>query len=298
MTTLGIDVSHYQGRVNWPLVAGSGVKFAFAKATEGTTWVDVEFSRNWAGMQEVGLFRSAYHFARPGQDPESQVAHFAAVVGPLGFRDLPPVLDLEVNDGHPKAAVLEWAKAFLRKGRELFGRRLIIYTGGFWRDKLANDKDLFFVEHDLWLAAYNTSPQLVGGWTKYAFWQYTEGRLNSPADIRGVPPCDQDRFQGSEQDLEALCQGVSPAPKPAPDPAADQAWPGIHFVWPRMPAVAGGAVRHWQARLKELGFDVDVDGVFGPQSKAACIAFQRSHGLTADGIVGKLTWTASFEASL
>ncbi len=69
---MGIDVSHYQGEVDWSLVASGDVKFAFAKATEGTHFTDDRFSRNWRHMQEVGLFRGAYHFARPGVETRSR----------------------------------------------------------------------------------------------------------------------------------------------------------------------------------------------------------------------------------
>src|SRR3954466_14597630 len=100
----GIDVSHYQGQVDWHSVARSDVKFALAKASESTK-PDDQFARNWSQMQEVGLYRGAYHFGHPGSDPEAQASFFASVAGPLGFRDLPPVLDLEVADGHDAPTV-------------------------------------------------------------------------------------------------------------------------------------------------------------------------------------------------
>src|SRR5258706_9107166 len=124
MRILGIDVSHYQGDVRWSDVAQSDVKFAFAKATENNTSVDALFQKNWRGIQEAGLYRGAYHFGRPGGDPETQAAHFHAAVGALSFRDLPPVLDIEVADGHDAQHVLSWARAFLDKAEQLFGRRL------------------------------------------------------------------------------------------------------------------------------------------------------------------------------
>ena len=117
MSLLGIDVSHYQGDVNWFAVAGGGVKFAFAKATEGNTWVDTRFTQNWSRIQEVGLVRGAYHFGRPGRDAETQAVHFASVVGPLGFNDLPPVLDIEEDDGQSAEHVLAWSRAFHGQGR-------------------------------------------------------------------------------------------------------------------------------------------------------------------------------------
>ena len=77
MSLLGIDVSHYNGEVDWFSVSDSDVKFAFAKATEGTSMVDDRFANNWKGMGDAGLLRGAYHFARPGGDPEAQCSRIA-----------------------------------------------------------------------------------------------------------------------------------------------------------------------------------------------------------------------------
>jgi lysozyme len=295
MSVRGIDVSHHQGEVNWFSVATSDVKYAFVKATEGNTFVDQQFDRNWRRIQEAGLLRGAYHFGRPGRDPETQAVHFSSVVGPLGFGDLPPVLDLEEDDGHGPAHVLEWARAFTRKAEALFGRKLIVYTGAFWRGEMGNPDDPLFRERALWLAAYVQNPVVPASWKRWTFWQYTDGKHNGPVAIPGVPPCDQDLFAGDATQLAALCDpGAVPPVEPTPVPQPGNAWPNIAFVWPRRPTVSGPAVRQWQTRMVELGFTLDIDGAYGPQSKAACTAFQRDRGLSADGIVGRRTWNACF----
>lgn len=298
---LGIDVSHYQGQVNWHAVADGDVQFAIAKATEGTS-VDDQFKRNWPGIQEAGLFRGAYHFARPGSDPEAQAAHFAATVGRLGFRDLPPTLDLEAADGHPAAAVLTWAQKFVNRAEALFGRPIMIYTGQFWRGALGNPApDALFSQRVLWLAGYVPEAKLnvPKTWSRWTFWQYSNGTLNTPAKVQGVGHCDQSWFNGDANAMNQLCAGNSPEPQPAPEPGPNNTLPpGIHFVWPRTPAVAGPSVKLWQKQMAELGFQIDADGVYGPQSKIACLAFQRNAGLVADGIVGPATWQAAFSADV
>ncbi len=293
MRVRGIDVSHYQGDIDWFAVAQSDVKFVFVKATESSTAVDSKFTKNYAAVREVGLYRGAYHFARPGGDPETQAAHFAAVVGELGFGDLPPVLDLEEADGHPPAHVLAWAEAFVKKAEALFARSLVLYTGGFWRFQLGNPNSAFFGQRKLWLAAYSQNPVVPKSWQAWTLWQYSDGSHNGAVPIPGLrTPVDQNWFDDSHGDLASLCE-TQPGPAPAPLPAPQgSAWPGIHFVWPRVPPVSGEPVRLFQTRLNALGFDVDADGVYGPQSKAACIAFQRDRGLKADGIVGPKTWDA------
>jgi lysozyme len=294
MRTLGIDVSHWQNDVDWFTVAKSDVKFAFAKATDGTKTVDAQFSRNWSQIQEVGLFRGAYHYGHPGQDPESQAVHFSSVVGSLGFRDLPPVLDLEEADGHPAGEILEWARAFVKKAESLFARQLIVYSGYFWRGPMKNPNDAFFRERLLWLPAYGPNPVVPASWNKWTFWQYTEGTQNAPASIPGVRPCDQNWFDGSESDLAQLCAGAAPQPEPPPPAGPNDTWPGTYFVWPRHPAMTGPGIEQWQKRMGQLKYVLDADGVYGPESKAACIALQRDRGLSADGIVGRATWEATF----
>lgn len=297
MQLRGIDVSHYQGDVDWFAVAQGGLSFGFAKATEGASTVDDRFVHNWRGIQEAGLFRGAYHFGRPGRDPEAQAAHFASVVGTLGFRDMPPVLDLEESDGHSAEDVLAWARAFTTRAEALFERRLIVYTGGFWRFQLGNRNDPFFTARPLWLAAYGKNPVVPASWKAWTFWQYSDGRYNDPITIPGVRgPVDQSVFESDTDALSTFCSGamldgdvVGPA-----TPPTDSSWPGIFLVWPHVPPVSGDAVKKWQTRVGEVGFPVDVDGVYGPESKRACRAFQKEHGLVADGIVGRLTWDACF----
>lgn len=315
MQTLGIDVSGSHGDIDWLSIAASRVRFAFVRATEGSTGVDGNFEKNWHAAGGVGLFRGAYHFGRPGGDPETQAAHFAATVGEQSFRDLPPVLDLEEADGHGPRHVLQWAEAFLRKAESLFRRQLILHTGGFWRFHLGNPDVPFFRQRKLWLAAYSPQPIVPASWQDWTFWNFSDGTHNRPIPIPGLSaPVDQSQFHGSEQELAALCgqglesfyeadrlrecdascedpsrtrgQAVSVL---APNP---QLWPGVHFTWPRASIFFGDAVRLFQARLTAQGYTIVVDGIYGAETRAACLAFQRDRGLTADGIVGPRTWDA------
>lgn len=299
MQLRGIDVSRYQGDVDWFAVERAELAFGFAKATEGTTGVDPEFVKNWRAIREAGLFRGAYHFGRPGGDPEAQAEHFASVVGILGFRDMPPVLDLEESDGHDAEHVIDWAHAFADRAEGLFGRRILLYTGGFWHFELENRIDPYFAIRPLWLAAYRANPIVPANWKSWSFWQYTDGRYNGAIQVPGVRgPVDQNFFAGDEAALEQFCAdavlgGGPPAPPP---PEGNSTWPGTFFVWPHDPPISGDSVRKWQTRITELGFPVHVDGIYGPESKSACRAFQREHGLVADGIVGRRTWDACFGA--
>src|SRR5580765_6643007 len=86
-TVTGIDVSHYQGTVDWAKVAASGRKFGIAKATEGTGYVDASFAANWAAMANAGVIRGAYHYFHANLDPVTQAQHFVNTMGALGAGD-------------------------------------------------------------------------------------------------------------------------------------------------------------------------------------------------------------------
>lgn len=292
----GLDVSHHQGTLSWPSIASGGVEFCFIKATEGTSFVDDKFERNWRGAQDAGLFRGAYHFGRVGADPATQAVHFRSVVGALGFRDLPPVLDIEEANGHSAERVISWTRDFLSKARELFDRQPIVYTGHFWRDYMGNPADPFFGQHPLWLAGYVTEPKLKvpAAWSKWTFWQYTDGKHNNPRSIPGVPACDQNFFEGTTAELDALCSPASTPLPPLPPVPNDNAWPGTYLAWRQSPALSGDAVRRFQERMAQLGYAIVADGAYGPQSKRVCQAFQKENGLSADGIVGPKTWKLAF----
>src|SRR5262245_48071429 len=92
----GLDVSHFQGTVDWPQVAQAGYGFAFIKATDGITYTDPMFAQNWAGAKAAGLLRGAYHFFEADDDPQQQAENFLKTVS-LESGDLPPVLDVEAS---------------------------------------------------------------------------------------------------------------------------------------------------------------------------------------------------------
>ncbi len=195
----GVDVSHYQGTINWSSVKASGKAFAFCKATEGTTYTDPNFASYWAGMKSVGLIRGAYHFGRPGSDPTVQADHFVNTVAPVNG-DLQLVLDLETSDGKTPSQVRSWTVTFLNRVQARTGRPGIIYTGFyFWRDSAGNGSNL---NCPLWLAAYvsDPAPYVPAAWGTWSFWQYTS--FGSVPGVSGN--VDRDAWNGSLAALNNL----------------------------------------------------------------------------------------------
>jgi lysozyme len=198
--TPGLDVSHWQGTIDWNSVKNAGYVFAFAKATEGLTYKDPNFAANWQGMKSVGLIRGAYHFGHPGQDPIAQADFFVNTVRPVSG-DLQLVLDLEVTDGKTPAQVWAWTQAFCARVKMRTGRPGIIYTGFyFWRDSVGNPTNN--LNCPLWLAAYVSDPStyVPPAWGTWSFWQYT-----SSGSVPGISGnVDLDYFHGSVTTLKKL----------------------------------------------------------------------------------------------
>lgn len=265
-TLLGIDVSDFQGRVDWQTVAKSGVVFAFAKATEGATFVADTFATNWAGMKTAGLVRGAYHFFRPTKDPIAQANLFLRTAK-TAIGDLPPVLDVEVSDGVSASELNRRVAQWLKVVETATKRQAIIYTSlGFWEAGL-NNSDAFR-GHPLWIAQYGVNaPELPGNWSQWTFWQYSDtGRVAGVAG--GV---DVNRFNGPLASLRDFAQG---------------------YLWLAQ-GNRGPAVAALQQKLRRKGFNPGaVDGVFGPGTRAAVIAVQRAKQLSLTGVADAPTQKA------
>jgi len=195
----GIDVSNYQGNVNWVSVKNAGNSFGIAKATEGTTYTDAYFAHNWYYMQQAGIIRGAYHFGHPGSDPIAQAKFFVTQVGNRSGA-LQLILDLETTDGQTPAQVWAWTQSFINEIKVLTGKPGIIYTGYyFWRDSVGNPTNN--LNCPLWIADYGVSSPLVPqAWSTWTFWQYSD--TGSVPGVNGN--CDVNYFHGTLTNLKAL----------------------------------------------------------------------------------------------
>ena len=163
-----IDVSGYQGAVDWHRVRASGVERAYVKATEGTSFVDGTFHANVEGARSAGVTVGAYHFAHPANSPAADLSHFLRTISGHVFPgDLPPCLDLEVTDGHDWTYLNEWKGHFLGGVDEAIG----LYAGGvlytyysFWHNLT------LYPERPVWGAAYNNAFTPPPTWVA---WQYS-----------------------------------------------------------------------------------------------------------------------------
>lgn len=172
----GIDVSKYQGRIDWAGVKAGGTHFAFIKATEGGDHLDERFAENWAGARAAGVPRGAYHFVFWCRDAHEQVEWFKRNV-PADSDALPPVLDLEWNHTSkkcgrklPREQALPMIKVMLEGMHAHTGKRPIIYTDpGFYADVLEG----YFEEYPMWARSVANEPEARYGQRPWMMWQYT-----------------------------------------------------------------------------------------------------------------------------
>jgi|GEM_PF-3527656 len=219
---LGIDVSHWQGDINWAKVKAAGVKFAMIKATDGATAVDRKFDRNWAGAKAVGIKRGAYHFHQPTDDPHRQVDNLIQNLQ-LDPGEIPPALDIEFtlperHPGKPLPAAIRIpaAETWLAEVERQLNIRPMIYTGpNAWQVLMvvAGVAPAWTSKYKLWIANYQVLKPFipVGFKAPHTIWQHTDSGHTDGIDGN----VDQDKFNGSQADMDTwLATAMAKAPTP------------------------------------------------------------------------------------
>lgn len=187
----GVDVSHYQGDINWKKLEDQGVRFAFIKATEGSGHIDESVRDNLTNGAETDIKLSCYHFFSFDSPGETQADNFIASVG-IDEIDMPPVVDIEyygdkaINKPSPAEAE-EILSPLLQRLEEHYGKKPIIYTTlpVYLRYVRKNYSD-----YPLWIRSVKFEPDLI----EWKFWQYSDHGL-----LKG--------YSGDEQyiDLNVYC---------------------------------------------------------------------------------------------
>ena len=206
--TRGMDVSGYQGNVNWSAAYNNGGRFAYVKATESTTYRNPYFAQQYNGSYNVGMIRGAYHFATPDTSGGATQADYFISHGGGWSADgktLPGALDIEYNPygatcyGKSASSMVSWIHAFANEYHSREGVYPVIYsTYDWWRTCTGNNGG-FATTSPFWIARYSSSAgTLPAGYGYYTFWQYADS---------GVFPGDQDYFNGDTTRLKALALG-------------------------------------------------------------------------------------------
>ncbi|MFD7920111.1 lysozyme [Streptomyces sp. NPDC059740] len=207
-TTEGVDVSSHQGSVDWATLWNSGVKFAYVKATESTSYTNPSFAQQYNGSYNVGMIRGAYHFATPDTSSGAAQATYFLAHGGGWSKDgktLPGALDMEYNPygatcyGLSAAGMVNWVKDFTSTYKAKTGRDPVIYTSTSWWTQCTGNSAAFGSVNPLWIPRYGSSVgTLPAGWGFHTIWQYTS---------TGPTVGDHNKFNGDLSRVQALANG-------------------------------------------------------------------------------------------
>ena len=198
---IGIDVSRFQGRIDWPTVAGAGIGFAFVQASRGSgadctvrpgqCGPDPFFAANRLAAEASGIRVGAYHraFATGATDAAAradaltEANTFIPAVGSLQRGELIPVLDVETPfTGMTSRSLRTWIRVFVKRVTKKLGRKPMIYTNASSWSATGNTTEFARARYPLWVAEWGVSHPTVpaGNWAGrgYWVWQYTSsGRV-------------------------------------------------------------------------------------------------------------------------
>lgn len=207
----GIDVSGWQGSINWSSVRSAGIEFSWMKATEGLTYKDSTFSANYVNAYHAGVIRGAYHFARPDVSGGAAQADFFASNGGAWSRDnltLPGVLDIEGTCyGYSQASMRQWVLDFYNTYKARTGRDVVIYTSPSWWNTCTGGWNGMSARSPLWVAHWTSAanPTIPAGFPSWTVWQYS-----ATGSVSGVAGnVDRDRFNGPRSRLLALANNTA-----------------------------------------------------------------------------------------
>ena len=194
----GVDVSHYQGEINWDVLAENDIDFAYIKATEGSSHVDECFEYNLENSLASELYVGAYHFFSLESDGKTQAENFIANV-PKNEGMLPPVIDVEFYadiEKNPPKDISDELLEMIEILREHYGCEPVIYTTHeVYKLYIAGS----YEAQDIWIRDVILTPYLSDGrdWT---FWQYTNREV-LPGYNGEEKFIDMNVFRGSEEDF-------------------------------------------------------------------------------------------------
>lgn len=293
----GIDISNNNGSINFNGVKNSGVECIYIKATEGTTFQDSYKSAFYGGAKSIGAKVGFYHFLVGTSAPETQAENFYKEIIKCQ-NDLVPMLDVEVNF----PGLNDYIARFIGKFNQLTSMEIGLYTyTSFLNEHIDVNR---FKSLKLWEANYNNKPWNLPSnvFINRVGHQYTEkGYVNG---VNGV--CDVNEFNegvltstpvqttvkvtekatGKVAELQGLCNSILKT-----DLKIDNIWgEQTNNAVKKLPLCGLPYVQRGLTTWVQLRLGTVADGIFGQKTKEAVIAWQYSHSLSVDGIVGYNTY--------
>lgn len=199
----GVDVSHYQGAIDWEVLSQQNLDFAIIKATEGSTHVDERFLDNWQAAEQTHLALGAYHFFSFDSEGDRQAASYIDTVGNLSGK-LAPVIDVEYygnkrSNPPERTEVVKNLSALLDALEQQYEIKPIIYTTyTVYNDYIKGE----FEDYPLWVRSVYCPPTVLFG-NKWSFWQYMDTAMLD-GYVGDQKYIDVNVFRGTKQELEKL----------------------------------------------------------------------------------------------
>lgn len=187
----GIDVSHWEGRIDFRRVRKAGIRIVYIKATQGQDIVDEEFERNYRDAHREGLRIGFYHYvtARSTEEAKRQADFFYDKIRDKE-QHAKPAMDFEVFGALTQSEIRNISLQFLKELEARSGNRPVVYADETNASGVFDDDR--FRDYPLWIAQYGVShPEMENRWRRWSGWQYTDrGR------VRGVSgTVDRDYFR-------------------------------------------------------------------------------------------------------
>ena len=192
----GLDVSKYQGRINWDIVKQSNhpIKYVFIRATMGDDRKDIRYRYNWKEVKRIGLIRGAYHYYDPNENSTLQANNFISTVK-LEGGDLPPVLDIEADSKYGQKNLIKGLKNWITIIENHYGVKPIIYsTRGRYISIIRKN----FSEYPGWVASYTSKDKINN--IKWTFHQFSDN-----IRVKGIKGgVDGNDFNGNVEELNSI----------------------------------------------------------------------------------------------
>ena len=200
----GIDVSSWQGNINFAQVKNAGIDIVYIKSSEGVSYIDPYFERNYQNAKANGLKVGFYHYvtARTVEEARNQANFFASVISGKE-PDCKLAMDFESFGNLSVNQINEISKVFLETLQNATNKEVLIYSNSYTaRTILSSDLAIY----PLWVANYGVSePGGNDKWNTWVGWQYT-----STGRVTGISGnVDRDKFTDG-----VLLSNTSPIPTP------------------------------------------------------------------------------------
>jgi len=223
-----IDISHWQGEMDWDVfmqsdAEGCIIRAGSCNANSGIPYTDYNYEQNMTGVEHATEIIGTYWYWRANHDPIEQADYYADLLKYKKW-NLAPVADVESTGNVNQSTLQSRLKKFVDRLQVRTGYKPIIYSrASFWNPYVGNPS--WASGHDLWAARYNgslSSPWSDGNyrfatWSEWVFWQYSaDGNgLGSQygADSAHI---DMDYFNGTLQELRKYAGLEEPGPIPPP----------------------------------------------------------------------------------